>query len=497
MSSDAVVACRGALEDLPDAARGASRRSTRWTPSSPPGTVTAIVGASGSGKSTLLRAVAGLDRPTERLARRRRPRPRTGRPRESCAATAAEIVTYVSQKPADNFIPHLTLAEHATDEPELARQLLADVGLEHRLDSLPIELSGGEQARAAFALAVGRGTPLVVVDEPTAELDGESAHLLLEAVRRNTGAGVAFVVATHDPDVTAIADSVLRLERGRVVTEAEAIPADAAGAPAISATRRSCSRRARSRNPSPTAAATCTRCQTPRSRCDAASSACCSAARARASRRCSRCSPAGSSPTRARSVPTGPAASHTWAELGYLPQRFGLVPELSVRENVELPARLDRPPQPSCAGRIDELLDELGLDELAGRRPAETSIGQQQRTALARALVLQPTVLIADEPSSHQDAGWHDAVWELLARAAADGTAASSRRTRTRPPQPPPGSGASPTARPSPPERSEVREPAPEDACPPPCRADRLRPCCSHDGRTAQGNHFLSARLRA
>src|SRR5262249_54872910 len=96
-----------------------------------------------------------------------------------------------------------------------------------------------------------------------------------------------------------------------------------------------------------------------------------------------------------------------WHELAFLPQRFGLLPELSVRENVEYPARLaGRLPERRTA--IDSLLDRLGLTEHAARPPQQTSIGQQQRTALARALALEPAVLLADEPTSHQDAGWRD-----------------------------------------------------------------------------------------
>jgi putative ABC transport system ATP-binding protein len=68
------------------------------------------------------------------------------------------------------------------------------------------------------------------------------------------------------------------------------------------------------------------------------------------------------------------------------------------------------------------LLERFGIAELADRPPQETSIGQQQRTALARALVLEPAVLLADEPTSHQDAGWRDAVWQLLVEAAESGT---------------------------------------------------------------------------
>jgi ABC-type lipoprotein export system ATPase subunit len=383
------------------------------------GQVTAIVGASGSGKSTLLRAVAGLDRPTSGSL--------IAGGHELAGASSAELrrhraetVTYVNQKPADNFIPHLTLAEHASDEPDWTRQLLADVGLGHRLDSLPIELSGGEQARAAFAFAVGRGTPLVVVDEPTAELDGESARLLLDAVKSHSGAGIAFVVATHDPDVTAIAGAVLRLERGRVVTEAAAIPAewperrDLTGEPVVMEARGLAKAFAYGGG-----------------YVHAVSDATLALRRRELGVLLGRSGSGKSTlltllagwhrPDAGEIVPPGPSA-RVWAEVGYLPQRFGLMPELSVRENVELPARLTGR-HTELAVRVDELLRDLGLDELAHRRPPETSIGQQQRTALARGLVLRPTVLIADEPSSHQDAGWHDAVWALLAREAGAGTA--------------------------------------------------------------------------
>ena len=78
--------------------------------------------------------------------------------------------------------------------------------------------------------------------------------------------------------------------------------------------------------------------------------------------------------------------------------------ELTVA-SVEYPARLAKR-LPELAGRVDELLGALGLADLADRLPVETSIGEQQRTALARALVLSPRLLLADEPTGHQDAGW-------------------------------------------------------------------------------------------
>jgi ABC-type lipoprotein export system ATPase subunit len=172
VSSDTIVACSG-LSKTYVTSTGGIEALHSVDAAFAAGQLTAIVGASGSGKSTLLRAIAGLDRPTSGsiLAGGRE---LSGASSSELRRHRAETVTYVSQKPADNFIPHLTLAGHATDEPEIARKLLADVDLAHRLDSLPVELSGGEQARAAFALALGRGTKLVVVDEPTAELDDES-----------------------------------------------------------------------------------------------------------------------------------------------------------------------------------------------------------------------------------------------------------------------------------------------------------------------------------
>ena len=93
--------------------------------------------------------------------------------------------------------------------------------------------------------------------------------------------------------------------------------------------------------------------------------------------------------------------------------------DLSVRENVELPLRLAGRP----ADAVDPLLRELGLDELAERLPTEISIGQQQRVAVARALVVGPAVLLADEPASHQDEGWRGAVWRAIAAAAERGSA--------------------------------------------------------------------------
>lgn len=111
-----------------------------------------------------------------------------------------------------------------------------------------------------------------------------------------------------------------------------------------------------------------------------------------------------------------------WADMAIVPQTLGLVEELSVRENVELPLRLGRRTDGGEA-RVEPLLGELGLTRAAERLPAEISLGEQQRTALGRALVLSPSVLMADEPTGHQDVEWTKGVLRVIEDAAADGIA--------------------------------------------------------------------------
>jgi putative ABC transport system ATP-binding protein len=108
-----------------------------------------------------------------------------------------------------------------------------------------------------------------------------------------------------------------------------------------------------------------------------------------------------------------PLAARPWRDVAILPQTLGLLEELSVRENIELPIRLGRG-DGEYARRVNGFLSFLGLEALADRTPNEVSIGEQQRTALARALILGPRLLLADEPTGHQDEGWAKAVFRLL-----------------------------------------------------------------------------------
>ena len=186
-----------------------------------PGGVVVVVGPSGSGKSSLLRLIAGVDRPTRgsvlvdgrdvgHASQRRRRRLRR------------DTVGYIYQQPSANFFQDLTVGEHlrlaAGPKGGSARlmEILGSLGIEHRVDHLPSELSGGEQQRAAFAQALASGARIVVADEPTAELDSASASLVLEHLRGLAVGGLTFVIATHDPAVIHVSNHQLELDHGRV-----------------------------------------------------------------------------------------------------------------------------------------------------------------------------------------------------------------------------------------------------------------------------------------
>lgn len=107
-----------------------------------------------------------------------------------------------------------------------------------------------------------------------------------------------------------------------------------------------------------------------------------------------------------------------WSDLAFVPQATTLLDELTVAENVDLPARLAaarRWPVPEGVA-VAELLAELEIGHLAGRYPSQTSGGEQQRTAIGRALRMRPHVLLADEPTGHQDRARVGLVLEILRR---------------------------------------------------------------------------------
>lgn len=103
----------------------------------------------------------------------------------------------------------------------------------------------------------------------------------------------------------------------------------------------------------------------------------------------------------------------SWQSVAIVPQSLGLLAELTIGENVELPARLggDREPRPTG------LLERLGVGHLTGRYPAQASLGEQQRAAVARALLTRPRLVLLDEPTAHQDSDTSLAVIALLREA--------------------------------------------------------------------------------
>jgi putative ABC transport system ATP-binding protein len=222
LPSDVVVACQGVGRTYVTAS-GAVPALRGVTAELRAGELTVIAGPSGSGKSSLLRILGCVERPdagTVTLrgrevgglgARARRRLRRTG-------------IAYVFQQPAENLLPYLTAAEHVELAVQLRGrsapgdgELLDRLGLAHRRDAFPPALSGGEQQRLAFAAAVAGGPALVVADEPTAELERASGRRLLDAVRELRAAGTSFVLSSHDPQVAAAADTVIRLRDGVVV----------------------------------------------------------------------------------------------------------------------------------------------------------------------------------------------------------------------------------------------------------------------------------------
>ncbi len=113
------------------------------------------------------------------------------------------------------------------------------------------------------------------------------------------------------------------------------------------------------------------------------------------------------------------ASTLSWSQVAFVPQSLGLLAALTIRENVSWPVRLAG----ANDADVDDMLKRLGLAHLARRRPSEVSLGEQQRTAVARALVLRSRVILVDEPTSHQDGVSADRIFAALRQAADDGAA--------------------------------------------------------------------------
>jgi ABC-type lipoprotein export system ATPase subunit len=202
----------------------------------PRGDFVAIVGASGSGKSTLMNILGLLDQPSR------------GRYRFGDADVAGlgvaeqarfrnEYVGFVFQ--AFHLLPKTSALENvelpllysARPAPaDAGRKALAAVGLTDRIRHTPAELSGGQQQRVAIARAIVNEPDLLLADEPTGNLDPESAHEILDLFDALNRSGRTVVLVTHDMSVAARARRIVRLQAGRVVSDEPSAAGAAGGA---------------------------------------------------------------------------------------------------------------------------------------------------------------------------------------------------------------------------------------------------------------------------
>ncbi len=186
------------------------------------GEIVAVTGPSGSGKTTLLSCLAGLDEPDggtvhvagERLSHQQE---------HLRSRLRARYIGVLFQ--SGNLLEHLTirgnvrLVQRLSDcagRPD-AQELLREVGIAPRAGALPRQLSGGEAARAGLAVALANDPAVLLADELTGEVDGETERRVLALLRERATAGTAMVLVTHSRAVAAVADRVLRLRDGRWV----------------------------------------------------------------------------------------------------------------------------------------------------------------------------------------------------------------------------------------------------------------------------------------
>ena len=182
------------------------------------------LGPSGSGKTTLLNIIGALDTPTEGTVRVAG-QDIANANREELFAFRRRSLGFIFQ--SFNLFPGLTARENvrfgidvaARPDPADANDILASVGLGERGSHFPHELSGGEQQRVAIARALATGNPLLLADEPTGELDFETGAQVLRLLMRQSEEGKTVLVVTHNREISRIADRVIQISGGRIVSD--------------------------------------------------------------------------------------------------------------------------------------------------------------------------------------------------------------------------------------------------------------------------------------
>jgi putative ABC transport system ATP-binding protein len=193
------------------------------------GEFVAIYGPSGAGKTTLLNIISGIDKLTSGkvvvLGQ-----DLTIQDEDFLAEFRCSNVGFVFQ--SYNLVSTLTVAENVAFPMEWSRkpqleiekrvaELLETVGLQHRINHFPSQLSGGEQQRVAFARALANNPQLVLADEPTGNLDTKNGQKITQVLQMLRVEGKTVIASTHDPEITQLADRTLRLEEGRLASKNE------------------------------------------------------------------------------------------------------------------------------------------------------------------------------------------------------------------------------------------------------------------------------------
>jgi len=194
------------------------------------GEMLALIGPSGSGKSTLMNVLGGLDTPSAGKAFVGE-QDLTEMTRADQVKYRRQTVGFIWQQTSFNLLTYLTARENvempmafngvpSRERRERAAQLLSDVGLADRMDHRPPQLSGGQQQRTALAVAMANQPRLLLADEPTGEVDSESANQIFDTMSRlNEAYGVTIVIVTHDYTVASRVDRVVGMRDGRASTE--------------------------------------------------------------------------------------------------------------------------------------------------------------------------------------------------------------------------------------------------------------------------------------
>jgi putative ABC transport system ATP-binding protein len=184
------------------------------------GEMCVVVGQSGAGKTTLLNILGGMDSLTEgkvELAGR-----------DISSLNEKQLATYRRHDIGFvfqfyNLIPNLTalenveIASQLSKDPLDSREVMSMVGLDHRLNNFPAQLSGGEQQRVAIARALAKNPKLLLCDEPTGALDYETGKAILKLLQDTCRqSGTTVVIITHNSALTAMADRVVKVKNGTV-----------------------------------------------------------------------------------------------------------------------------------------------------------------------------------------------------------------------------------------------------------------------------------------